>query len=524
MTTAAILVCRDAFAPGTRLDASAVAELLHRREPPLTMHLVDDLCARPERLRAETAGDARRLVLGVCSRDVPAAEIQQWGRRTGLDPFAVECIPLSFAAAVARDDPVRGQETAALQLASSAARLVAFLGSEPEHLRMRFAQGSVSRRAFLSLPPFAYEPVARVDQNACLGGQRCGLCLSPCPTGSISVTGSGVDVNRASCVACGVCVSRCPTGAITLPGASLGQYEAQLRTLLSQTGSLTGPVGILIGCRHAGGALDAVPENTSITVRWIPVEVPTLGMVTAGWFLQALAAGAVAVAVLACPDDIEDYGPVGECVDFCRKALHSLGHDADARLRILSGNQERSGTRLGDLPSGRLVSRLPADGVSLREPKATARALLSLRNAAPTPTPVQHASSPLGVVRIDHATCTVCGACASACPTGALTLREHADKVWLHLDPAACTACQHCVSACPERALTVRAETDVVTLAAGTVVPKTSAVTKCRGCGRPVAADAMIRRVQSLLLDQPADLLDALGTLCGSCRTAVAGL
>lgn len=522
MTAAAMLVCSDALAPRTRLDASAVAELLLRREPPLTMQLVDDLCASPDRLRAGTAGGATRLVLGVCSRDVPAAEIQRWGTRAGLDPLAVEWVPLSFAAAVARTDPVCGQETAALQLAASAARLAAFPGSEPEHLRISFARGSVSRRAVLSLPPFVYEPVARVDQSACLGGERCGLCISACPHGSISVTDGGVDVDRGGCLACGLCVSRCPVGAITLPGSSLGQYEAQLRALLSQTGSLTGPVGILIGCRHAGGALDALPETISIAIDWIPVEVPSLGMVTPGWFLQALAAGAVAVAVLACPDDLEECGLVDERVDFCRKALHSLGHD-DARLRMLSGNQEEWGINLGDVPPGSLRPYVAVGGVCLREPRATAQALLSLRHAVPTPTPVRHGSSPLGVVRIDHGRCTVCGACAYACPTEALTIREHPNEVRLQLDPTACIACQHCVSACPEHAVTVRAETDLATLAAGTVVPKTSAVTKCRTCGRAVAPDTMVQRVRTLLADQPADLLDALGTSCGDCRAATVG-
>lgn len=516
MTTPAILACRDAFTSHTGLRARAVNDLLSRQAPPLTMHLVDDLCARHDRLRTEVAGEATRLVLGACSRDVPVAEIQYWGRRAGLDPFAIECVPLSFAAAVARSDSVRGQQTAALQLTAAAARLAAFPGSEPEHLRVRFARGSVSRRSVLTLPPFVYEPVAAVDMHACLGTERCGLCLSACPTQSISLTAGAVDVDRGTCSACGICVSRCPVDALTLPGRSLGQYEAQLRALLSRRSWLTAPVGILIGCHHAGGVLDTVPERSSSNVGWIPVEVPTLGMVTAGWFLQTLAAGAAAVAVLACPDDV-DSCRVGECVDFCRTALHSLGHDGDARLQIVAASQA-NGARIGDLPAGHLVFGAPADGLSLREPRATARALLSLRHAVPRSTSVRHASSPLGLVHIDNARCTACGACVPVCPTGALTLREHPDEMWLQLDPAACSACQHCVSACPERAVTVYRQADVATLAAGTVIPKTSSVTKCTACGGLIAPETMIRRVQNLLADQPAALLNALGTLCAGCR------
>jgi ferredoxin len=336
------------------------------------------------------------------------------------------------------------------------------------------------------------------------------------------VTGGRVEVDGGSCAACGICVSRCPIDAITLPGRSLAQYEAQLRTLLSQPESLPGSVGILFGCCHAGGAFDAMSERTPVTVGWLPVAVPTLGMVTAGWLLQTLVAGAAAVAVLACPDDVRECGPASERVDFCRKALHSLGHDADARLRMLSADREQCSTELGDLPSDRLVSHVPAGGISLREPYATARALLSLYTVAtPAPAPVRHASSPLGVVRIDHARCTTCGACAAGCPTGALSLHESSDEVWLQLDPTACASCQHCVSACPEGAVAVRAETDVAMLAAGTVVPKTSAVTRCQECDRPVAPDTMIRRIRDLLADQPADLLDVLGTWCPDCRARV---
>lgn len=52
-------------------------------------------------------------------------------------------------------------------------------------------------------------------------------------------------------------------------------------------------------------------------------------------------------------------------------------------------------------------------------------------------------------IGIDRSKCVRCGACVSACPHSALSLREDV----LHLDRCCCTGCFKCAAACPKRAI-----------------------------------------------------------------------
>ena len=67
-------------------------------------------------------------------------------------------------------------------------------------------------------------------------------------------------------------------------------------------------------------------------------------------------------------------------------------------------------------------------------------------------------------------TCTQCGACADACPTGAIAPAQQGIYA---IDSAACTGCLACQTACPEGVLLVRAGQD--------------APLKCDACGDCIA-------------------------------------
>jgi len=127
--------------------------------------------------------------------------------------------------------------------------------------------------------------------------------------------------------------------------------------------------------------------------------------------------------------------------------------------------------------------------------------------------PFEDAASPLGVLACDAERCTLCGACAAACPTTALRLEEGVDATALHHDPAGCVACGRCVRACPEHALDVRRGIDLARLAVGAVELAHAEREACTRCGADLPPRPMRRRLRELL----PELAGAPLELCAGC-------
>jgi ferredoxin len=413
--------------------------------------VIDTLCHRPHEAGAALRRlDATRVVLGLCERS-PSRELTGALRRAGAEPFGIEAVA------------VAGRPAAEVELALAAALAKLAALSSNDRGRSRLADGAISRRALFSPAAVIVAlPVAELDEAACLGAAVCGICVAQCHERAIAIGDPLPAIDTTACTACGACVPRCPTGALRLSGSATPQVEAQLDTLLRG-----GAAGIVFAC----GAAAAVPPPG-----WGLVELPTLALVTPGWILQTRGRG-VEVALAPCDEP---------CCATVR--------DAEALANALTAPAAPAASAPGPTRLG--------------EPLATADAVRRLGFGADEVV-LESAASPLGLLEVDRDRCTVCGACAIACPTSALTLDEGEELIELGHDPGACVACDRCLTACPEDALELRRGIDVARLRRPALGIATARRERCTVCGTTLPPAQMRRRLRELLpliADTPLEL------------------
>jgi ferredoxin/coenzyme F420-reducing hydrogenase delta subunit len=518
----AVFLCTDLEGHG--LDLATLRRWAPHALSASPVAVLPDLCRLEDSVtRTLRAAEASRLVLGICDRPSSLGRFHARLRRAGLDPSAVEAVNLGGLAARAHPRPV-ATEKAKLLLAGAAARVRAFRGSRPDQWKP-VLPAAVTRRAMMTWSVFEYQPVPSVDGQRCRVADGCSLCVDACPHHALDAAGDGIRLERAACTGCGVCVTACPHDAVEMPGADPSQLSAQVREVLRAPASLE-PRGILFACAASMEALEGLAtHHRSFPPHWLPVEVPCLGMVPAVWMLAPLGLGASAVAVLPCGDRCRSARQevVGGRVAYCQEVLRRLGLD-ETRITLLPPAGEMLADALQrPLPSSGAGGMTVPDHPILAAPASGVLLGLAGGAAVGSVPPLAHPYSPWGLVEVTDR-CTVCGACAAACPTDALVVHRTEEESRLTFAPDRCVACGRCVPACPEpEALRMRQVTDLRRLGGGQVDLKRAPHRRCVRCGAPIAPEAMLQRITALLGGEDGPGARVIGRLCVDCRAHQAG-
>lgn len=517
---AIVLLCRDLESSPAGVDAQSVAQWLAARVPSASVHVVTDLCAHPDRAARHLARGASTLVMGLCSRPRSLAPLQAAIRRVGLDPLGVEIVNLGVHAGAA--PTALAIEKAAVLVAAAVAKAQAFAGSGPQNLKPALP-AAVSRRAIFTLTLLEYYTVPSITSESCRVEQGCALCVHGCPHAALSVMDGEIRVDKTRCTSCGLCVTACPHDAVMFPGAGPAQIDAQIRTLLNPALGSIQPRGIVFTCAHGASALEALAASgAAYPANWLPVEVPCVEMVSSGWLLACVARGAAAVGIVPCPE-AGGAGPPGRLegrVAFCREVLAALG-EAEARILLFPTAEDALLSTLRRRLSG---PRGSCDSHGLFAGRSSAQVVqVVARGYEAVDLAIAHPYSPFGIVEAADG-CTVCGACADACPADALVLQSHAEAE-LTFDAARCVGCGLCLPACPEPGvLRLRQATDLRSLTAGRVGLRRTAYRRCRACGQPVAPEAMLARIAARLGREYGKVETVIANYCQDCRSASARL
>jgi ferredoxin len=326
----------------------------------------------------------------------------------------------------------------------------------------------------------------------------CNRCLDLCPTGAITPADDHVDIDAHICAGCGQCAAVCPTGAASYALPPADALMRKLRTLLTVYREAGGaqPIVLFHDEPHGASMIDALARyGDGLPANALPVAVNEVTQVGLEALAAALAYGAASVRLLLRAKPRHDVTGLHRTLALAEPILAGLGFGTGRVALIETDDPDALGNTLRTIApedgAPRPASFMPTGG----KRDVLRQALRELHRAAPAPVDVVPlpAGAPFGKVDINVEGCTLCLACVSACPTGALG--DDPEKPTLRFSEDACVQCGLCKATCPEKVITLTPQLDFRAATASARVLKEEEPFRCIRCDKPFGTRSTIERV-----------------------------
>ncbi|MDX2266042.1 MAG: 4Fe-4S binding protein [Hyphomicrobiales bacterium] len=330
----------------------------------------------------------------------------------------------------------------------------------------------------------------------------CTRCLELCPAGAITPAGNTVAISAELCMGCGACASVCPTGAAAYDHPPANVLLTRLRALLLAYCEAGGGEAALLahGEEHGGAIIDALARHgDGLPARVIPFALNEITQLGLEFFAAAFAYGAASVTLLAPAKPKHDMSGLARNIGYANTALAALGYGAELCRLIETDDPDALNDALAARPRAN-ASPARARFAPLGSGRNLLKtAMLELRAAAPQKISrvAMPERAPFGAVVVNTDGCTLCHACVTACPTGALA--DNPDKPMLRFSEDLCVQCGLCQSTCPERVIRLEPRIDFDAWAAPAVVLKEEEPFPCISCGKPFGSKSAIERIAGKL-------------------------
>ena len=355
----------------------------------------------------------------------------------------------------------------------------------------------------------------------------CTRCLEVCPAAAIQPDGDVVRIDPFLCGGCGACNSVCPTGAAGYAYPPATALLERLRTLLSTYRQAGGEQPVLLAHDedHGGELISLCARfGRGLPAHVIPFAVNEVTQLGLDVILGALAYGATRLLALVPPKRRDELAGLEAQLGYAEAALAGLGYGSSRLELITDDDPDAVEARLHDLPE------LPAIPAGTFLPMGDKRALMRLALQelhAHAPAPADHvplaAGAPFGRVVVDTAGCTLCLACVSACPTGALV--DNPERPQVSFVEDACVQCGLCRSTCPENVIRLEPRLNFTDEARQPVLIKEEEPWQCIRCGKPFGTRASIEKIVEKLgethwMYKDSSAIDRI-KMCDDCRVVV---
>ena len=356
----------------------------------------------------------------------------------------------------------------------------------------------------------------------------CTRCLDLCPTGAIAPAGNHVAIDGAICAGCGQCAAVCPTGAASYALPPADALMRKLRTLLAAYREAGGenPIVLMHDEDHGTALIDALARHgDGLPANVLPLLVNETTQVGIETIAAAFAYGACALRFLLRARPRHDIAGLTRTIALADPILLGLGFGAGRVATIETDDPDALGMALRTIAPAPPCPR-PATFSAVGAKRDVLRlALRELHRAAPQPVDIVAlpAGAPFGAVVLDTEGCTLCLACVSACPTGALS--DNPELPMLRFSEDACVQCGLCKATCPEKVITLAPQIDFRAATASARVLKQEEPFRCIRCDKPFGVKSTIERVTAKLAGRhwmfkgEGGRLDVL-KMCEDCRVA----
>ena len=349
----------------------------------------------------------------------------------------------------------------------------------------------------------------------------CNKCIDICSTQAIASDGDKVKVDPFLCMGCGACATVCPSGAMTYQYPRVSDRGAQLRALVNAY-STAAPKSVapVILFHNATDGRDALAKMArGLPAHVLPLEAWHVASVGLDVLLGAMAYGAGGVVILAAGSEAPEYAEATKAeMAIAETILHALGYMGTHFSWLDASVAE---TKIWNAPAVDTVNSKAAFHLS-NDKRSTIEFAVEhlLQHAKTKPMEIKLAAGALfGNVVVDQKKCTLCLACAGACPQSALM--DGADYPRLNFIERNCVQCGLCATTCPENAITLSPRLLLTEARKQSVVLNESEPFNCISCNKALGTKAMIDNMLSKLAGHSmfagAGQLDRL-KMCADCR------
>ncbi|OYX42681.1 MAG: (4Fe-4S)-binding protein [Rhodobacterales bacterium 32-67-9] len=345
------------------------------------------------------------------------------------------------------------------------------------------------------------------------GQPACTRCLDICPTGAIRPDGDQVAIDPLVCAGCGACSALCPSGAISYDAPPVAHLLTRIRVLAEtfRAAGGTAPRLLVHDAPHGAEMIAlAARFGRGLPADVIPLEVAALAGFGHSEMLAALALGFAAVDILPAP--LTEREPIlGELA-----IAEAMGGAGRLRFLDLADPDALSDRLYAEAPAPIAIEPILPLGNRRQISRLAAKALLdNMKEPIPLPD-----GAPYGAVLVDTGACTLCLACASLCPSGALL--DNPDTPQLRFREDACLQCGLCANVCPENAITLVPRFDPSDAALGQTVLNEEEPFACIECGKLFGVRSTVEKIMEKLAGKHSMFADSaagrLIQMCDDCR------